>query len=168
MRATAFYLCVLWFGSACGQSSQRPAALPAHTVLARRVLSIFERAHVLGRTLDAPLLERMSALLIAKAACPAAAASVRVERPHLERDLRAGEFGFLRDAAHSCKTPASYDAEAEALDALAKAYDPHSAYVPAARQHALSQEHTEPARGRIVEYAGERIAVIVLPSFYLL
>src|SRR6185295_2839339 len=80
----------------------------------------------------------------------------------------------LDAATRAAALAARPEADAAMLDALAKRYDPHSAYVPPAALTTLRAEiagdvgQDQLARGRIVEHAGVRVGWIVLPSFYLL
>jgi C-terminal processing protease CtpA/Prc len=80
----------------------------------------------------------------------------------------------LDAATRASALAARPEADAAMLDALAKRYDPHSAYVPPAALSALRAEiagdvaQDQLARGRIVEHAGVRVGWIALPSFYLL
>jgi C-terminal processing protease CtpA/Prc len=154
----------------CASVPDPPDAMPAHAVTARRVLSLLEQRHLRGQAPDAALLDRMAAGLSARLSCPKGIAHVQRERSRLDTDLREGEFTFLREAAQACGVRSSFDAEAQALDALAKAYDPHSAYLSPAQLATFREELDAAelyARGRIVEHAGRRAAWIVLPSFYL-
>ena len=172
-------LALLLLGQACASSPAPEPPLSARAITARRVTDILEQRHVTHLRLDDRVSARVFDALLQRldpdTACAAHRAELQAQRLRLDDALRAGNFGAAREASRLCAGHAASgtDAEALLLGALAKAYDPHSAFLSPAQLAALRAEiHAPPspereARGRLVNHDGAHIAWIVLPSVYL-
>jgi C-terminal processing protease CtpA/Prc len=172
----------LWGGAAPGCAGTKPQLAPAvsqRAVTADQVLAILRRRHVDPALSPAQLSERaFDALLRAldpDAACAGARARLLPQRPHTLDALRAGHTDFVQLLASACTGQSLPEdaAAARALDALAKAFDPHSAFLSEeelaaerASIHAGLPEALQ-ARGRLIDHDGVQLALIVLPGFYL-
>jgi C-terminal processing protease CtpA/Prc len=173
-------LVLLAVGVGCATA---PAAQPEGTsrtaVTAGQVYAVLERHGVTAAPADALQSARaFDAVLHALdpgSDCAAQRDSLLGWRAGLGAALRAGDVRFVRAAAQRCaqRTLDDVAAEALALDALAKAFDPHSSYVTAERLAALraamhgALPEAAQARGRIVAQGDARVGLVVLPSFYL-
>jgi C-terminal processing protease CtpA/Prc len=165
--------------SCAGAVAGQPDAVPRAVTTARRVHQILQRRHVERGAASAKLSVRaFEALLRAvdpQTACAAARERLAEQSAGLIEALRNGDLGPVHEAARRCGARSLSEAAAErmALDALAKAFDSHSGYLSPPELAALrlsihqTLAEAEQARGRVIEQGGERIGVVVLPSFYL-
>ncbi|HEX6241376.1 MAG TPA: S41 family peptidase, partial [Polyangiales bacterium] len=105
----------------------------------------------------------------------APSAALAAERTHLLDQIERGDVSFVQRTALECGAPPTPHERQRALvlEALARAYDPHSRYLTAeallrfqAEAHVVG-EAAPSARHQLREHAGQRIGVIQLPSFYL-
>lgn len=163
-----------------GQSALDDPGTPEPVVAAQRVIALFEDRHVDGGKLDearsAQIFELVLEAVDPAQQCTTHRSTLVSFAGGLGGELQRGDFGFARRAAQRCtgKDLSAVAARSVMLDALARSYDPHSAYLATAGDAA---EHTAPtgplppealARGRVIEHASHRIGHVVLPSFYLL
>ncbi|MDD9972329.1 MAG: S41 family peptidase [Myxococcales bacterium] len=149
--------------------------LPAAVTTARRVVEVFERRHVDGGRLDDArsrwMFEHLLSRLDPGREPTRACGHVRAELVHwaerLDDALWEGDLGFPELAAQRCTGRVIGRTQARSLlfDALAKSFDPHSAFLPPGPLAAVDEPTF--ARAQVVERAGARIGHLVVPSLYL-
>lgn len=175
--AFACLMSTLLLGCGGGSSlGSPPAGTSADEVGARRVMQIFQSRHLRPRRFDDALSgDLFERLLTGLGVVDGCRATVLGERSGLGESLRRGDFSFPSRAASRCGHEIIGAAHGRALmfDAFAKAHDPHSAYLTSSALSRLRAEIHQPdpnarhVRGRVVDHGGARVAVMMVPSFYL-
>jgi hypothetical protein len=170
----------LLLAAACGSGfGPRPDGVTRPAATAGRVIDLARSRNVGSETDAAELSGRAFEAVLAgldpETRCAAQRATLTSRRPALFSRLRAGDFRFVHEAAAQCTGSRLSEAAADALalDAIVKAFDRHSAFVPETQLSALREEihgvlpEAQQARGLLIERGAERVALIVLPAYYL-